>query len=86
VSCWLFPAALTPIFVKFNRVLCSIIVFHLGFFGIKNAELFFIFIRNCRTMKNATGTVIIFFVLTKCRANFTDSILVTKNAPDVLQL
>jgi len=24
-------------------------------------------------MKNATGTVIIFFVLMECRANFTDS-------------
>jgi len=40
------------------------------FFWIKNAELFFNFMRNCRTMK--TGTVIIFFVLIECCANFTD--------------
>jgi len=26
-------------------------------------------------MKSATGTVIIFFVLIECRANFTDSLL-----------
>lgn len=44
------------------------------FFGIKNAELFLIFIRNCRTMKSAIGTIIIFFfLLIKGRANFTDT-------------
>jgi len=47
--------------------------FHFGFFGIINAEIFLNFIRNCRTMKSATGTVIIFFVLIECRANFTYS-------------
>jgi len=37
-------------------------------------------------MKSATGTVIIFFILMECRANFTDSISVTKNVLDILQL
>jgi len=32
----------------------------------------FIFIRNCRTMKSATRTVIVFFILVECRVNFID--------------
>jgi len=49
--------------------------FHLGFFEIKNAELFFIFIKDCKTIKSATRTVIIVFVSMKCRANFTDPLI-----------
>lgn len=39
--------------------------------NIKYAEVLFIFIRNCSTTKSATGTDIIFFILTECYVNFT---------------
>lgn len=41
----------------------SITFFHFWFFDIKSAELFLISIKNCRTIKGATGTIISFINL-----------------------